>query len=182
MKTVSVNDAAKELIFPSDRDGSLYSEEGNELYKKSHGSFAPGEQRSREYQWPVDPHATRFGRKGDTIALNGVSKNISEVLNGSAIAEREQSVVGLKNVEDFRNMGDRLGQTKNLGQSSAARSADMVYGKPSGLKAVSAADVIRGKYAPADTLPDRDLGKSITPGFRNISTQVRKGEDFRSYK
>jgi EF-hand domain-containing family member B len=76
-------------------------------------------------------------------------------------------------VEDFRNMGDLLGQTKNLGQASGSRPTDMIYGKPSGNKAISAADVMRGKYSPADLEPDRDLGKSITPGFRNLSLQDR---------
>lgn len=70
-------------------------------------------------------------------------------------------------------MSDMLGRTKNLGQESGNRPADMVYGKPSGLKSVSAADVLRGKYTPADLEPDRDLGKSIMPGFRNISLKDR---------
>lgn len=70
-------------------------------------------------------------------------------------------------------MGDMLGRTKNLGQDSGVRPADMVYGKPSGNKSVSAIDVIRGRYSGTDLEPDRDLGKSITPGFRNISTRDR---------
>jgi len=37
---------------------------------------------------------------------------------------------------------------------------------------ISAYEVIRGKYKDTDTLPDEDLGKSITPGFRNISLSV----------
>ena len=57
--------------------------EADELYKRSHGNYAPGEQRSRGYNWNVDPNTTRFGQKGDTIALNGVSSNIAEVLNAS---------------------------------------------------------------------------------------------------
>lgn len=71
-------------------------------------------------------------------------------------------------VEDFRNMADMLGQSKNLGQDSGLRPKDIVYGKPSGSKGLSAAEVLKGKYKESDNLPDRDLGKSITPGFRNL--------------
>jgi hypothetical protein len=71
-------------------------------------------------------------------------------------------------VEDFRNMADMLGRSKNLGQDSGLRPKDLVYGKASGTKGLSAAEVLKGKYKEADNLPDRDLGKSITPGFRNL--------------
>ena len=171
VQTSSANGAAKDLIFPREY---LDNEEGNELYKRSHGSYEPGEQRSRRYQWGnVDPQQTRFGRKGDTIALNGVSKNIAEVLKGSIDVVSKIPIVNTKNVEDYRNMGDMLGRTKNLGQDSANRPPDMVYGKTSGVKGLSAAEVIKGRYAPADCMPDRDLGKSITPGFRNMTFEVR---------
>jgi hypothetical protein len=171
VKTRNAEEPAKNLIFPV--DVNYDTEEGNDIYKRSHGSYAPGEQKRRGYNWGVDPDRTVFGRKGDTIAFNGVSKNISEVLKGPSNPADEASIVNLKKVEDFRNMGDMLGRTKNLGQDSGYRPPDLIYGKPSGNKSVSAIDVIRGRYSGADLEPDRDLGKSITPGFRNISTQNR---------
>lgn len=171
VKSKSADQPAKNLIFPV--DVNYDTEEGNDIYKRSHGSFAPGEQKRRGYQWSVDPQKTVFGRKGDTIAFNGVSKNIAEVLQGPSNPAEEVPIVSLKKVEDFRNMGDTLGRTKNLGQDSGSRPPDMVYGKPSGNKAVSAIDVIRGRYSGPELEPDRDLGKSIMPGFRNISTQDR---------
>lgn len=171
VKSKSVEEPAKNLIFPVDVDHD--TEEGNEIYKRSHGSYAPGEQKRRGYDWSIDPQRTVFGRKGDSIAFNGVSKNIAEVLKGPSNPAEEAPVVNLKKVEDFRNMGDMLGRTKNLGQDSGVRPPDMIYGKPSGNKSVSAIDVIRGRYSGADLEPDRDLGKSIMPGFRNISTQDR---------
>ena len=70
-------------------------------------------------------------------------------------------------------MADMLGQSKNLGQDSGTRPKDLVYGKPSGSKGLSAAEVLKGKYKEADNLPDRDLGKSITPGFRNLNLNGR---------
>jgi EF-hand domain-containing family member B len=69
-------------------------------------------------------------------------------------------------------MSHTLGQTRNLGQDSGLRPRDTIYGKPSGTKSVSAADVMRGKYSVAEQQPDRDLGKSILPGFRNLTVEV----------
>lgn len=80
MKSASSAEPAKNLLFPTDLDETP---EAVELYKRSHGSYAPGEQKRRNYNWNVDPERTRFGAKGDTIAFNGVSKNIAEVLSGS---------------------------------------------------------------------------------------------------
>lgn len=78
-------------------------------------------------------------------------------------------------------MGDVLGRSRNLGQGSATRSIEYAYGKPSGAQIraaqgkqpVGALEVIRGSYTDADQMPDRDLGKSITPGFRNITLETR---------
>ena len=75
-------------------------------------------------------------------------------------------------VEDFRNTRNILGQSKNLGQGSSSRPFDMVYGKSSASKGIGAGEIIKGKYTDEQNRPDRDLGKSITPGFRNISFEV----------
>ena len=72
-------------------------------------------------------------------------------------------------------MGDILGQSRNLGQGSGARPADICYGKPSTNPRKThwgAGEIIRGNYREGDLKPDNDLGKSIMPGFRNISTEV----------
>ena len=68
------------IIFPTMTEESI---RGEEIYKISHGNYAPGEQKSRDYKWYVDPNSTRFGVKGGTIAFNGVSTAIAEVLKGS---------------------------------------------------------------------------------------------------
>ena len=31
------------------------------MYNKTHGNFAPGEQRNRDYNWKVDTTSHRFG-------------------------------------------------------------------------------------------------------------------------
>jgi hypothetical protein len=53
-----------------------------------------------------------------------------------------------------------------------------VYGKPSapprrsGKPTLTAMEVMRGAYEEDAQMPDPDLGKSITPGFRNIALDV----------
>jgi hypothetical protein len=121
-KSQSSHEPAKGLLFPNELldDGSA-----DEIYKRSHGSYGVGEQIKRGYKWNVDPTTNRFGIKGDTIALNGVSTNITNVLQGD-LRNNTDSIVNMKEVEEFRNMKDVLGQSKNLGQGSAMRSSDMV--------------------------------------------------------
>lgn len=165
IKSQSSLEPAKNLIFPADIDPSG----GEDLYKRSYGSYAPGEQMRRNYDWGIDPETTRFGQRGDTIALNGVSRNVAMVLDTS----HKGPVADKKKVEDFRNMSDMLGMSKNLGQDSAKRPPDLVYGRPSGVKGWSAAEVIKGAYSDHEQRPDLDLGKSITPGFRNITYNDR---------
>lgn len=161
---------AKNVIWP---DVSAEQVAGEEIYKRSHNNYAPGEQKKRGYKWYVDPVTTRFGVAGENIALNGVSKDVAEVLSG---AGETQSIINTKQVEDFRNMGDTLGKSKNLGQDSAARPWDLAYGKPGASGRVGGwgtAEIIQGKYTLKEQQPDIDLGKSITPGFRNISLEDR---------
>jgi hypothetical protein len=66
------------------------------IYIRTHGSWGPGEQKSRGYDWHgIDPTKKVFGVKGNTVALNGVSKNVADVLNS---AGEENLVVTTKRV------------------------------------------------------------------------------------
>jgi EF-hand domain-containing family member B len=80
-------------------------------------------------------------------------------------------------VEDFRGAHDLLGKGRKLNPYDAPRPYDTVYGKSSlrkgGKAPHSAADVMKGRYKEEDLQPDPDLGKSITPGFRNITNEVQ---------
>ena len=174
VKSVSSLEPAKEIIFPTMTEALI---SGEEIYKKTHGSYQPGEQKRRGYTGAYDSTKT-FGAKGDTIALNGVSTNITYVLKS---VDEKALAINTKNVEDFRDMSDSLGRSRNLGQGSGSRPYDYCYGKPSatvkralaGKPPIGALEVIKGNYRPEDQMPDRDLGKSITPGFRNITLESR---------
>jgi len=95
------------------------------LYRKTHGNFAPGEQKERDYQWNFDPKEHRFGYAE------------KRVLNGAALAlhsERAEesfpkTVIVKKTVEDHKAVtSDLLGVSKNLGQGQTDRGVEFVHG------------------------------------------------------
>jgi EF-hand domain-containing family member B len=176
--TVSSLEPAKDIIFPEIKEEDVRAEV---IYQKSHNNWPVGVQKSRGIDWErtgVDPTDVRFGKKGDTIAFNGVSKNVEAVLKNKDAGGPSYYK---KNLDNYSGMSDNLGQSKNLGQQSGARPLDYVYGKPSAtaIKAANnipvwgADQVMKGMYTVEQQRPDIDLGKSITPGFRNIARETR---------
>ena len=81
-------------------------------------------------------------------------------------------------MEDHRSTGDYLGQVRKLGQQVPNRDENLAFGIPSGIvrsggrPRLTAQEVIRGTYTGEDNRPDKDLGRSLTPGFRNTSAEV----------
>ena len=71
---------AQEVLNPADETED--DREGAKLYIKSHGSYGPGEQKRRNYNWKVDPGTTVWGDKGKDIALGGLSQAVADVLHG----------------------------------------------------------------------------------------------------
>lgn len=64
------SESAKGLLYPEDRDED---QEKEAVYRKSHGNFAPGEQRRRDYNWQFDPASHRFGVVGSREEKDGAS-------------------------------------------------------------------------------------------------------------
>ena len=83
----------------------------------------------------------------------------------------------LVKVESFRDLGNLLGKSKNLGMGTGTLPPETVFGCPSAgphsAGAWGAAKTIKGEYSDNDARIDPDLGCSITPGFRNITSEVR---------
>lgn len=79
----------------------------------------------------------------------------------------------------MKNNGAILGKIKYLGQQDMNRSSELPFGIPSGpvrkngKPRLSAEEVMKGDYMESDSRLDRDLGVSITPGFRNTNHLVR---------
>ena len=153
-------------------DESTFS--GDELYKRSHGTYGVGEQKRRDYQWKVNPEEFRFGVRGNTVAFNGASKNVAEILSNQ---DESESLIGTRRVEERYRQGDRLGKIRDLGMGSSSRSENFVYGLPSsyskrGRPQHGASELIRGAFTSAEQQAEDDLGRSVTPGFRNIAEEV----------
>lgn len=172
-----IDETAKQVIFPSITDSSASKEE---IYKKSHGSYGVSEQKTRGYDWKkndINPESYVFGSKPQNIAFNGVSKSIADVMTTSE--EERGPVVIQRSVENFKDMGDVLGKTRSLGLGAENTPDDFVFGRPSvpasELNLWGAAETIKGDYGKETDERARldDLGRSITPGFRNITTNTR---------
>jgi len=53
------SDSTKEIVNPT--NPLVNPPEVEAMYKKTHGNFGPGEQKDREYFWPIDKTTYRFG-------------------------------------------------------------------------------------------------------------------------
>ena len=96
-------------------------------------------------------------------------------LLGNSLLQAEVPRITTKKTEDMKALNDQLGRVRNLGHGNKA-SHPAVYGKISLTAALGAWDAracIEGDYSWEDQQPDSDLGKSQTPGFRNVTTETR---------
>mmetsp|Transcript_37944 Transcript_37944/g.27937 ORF Transcript_37944/g.27937 Transcript_37944/m.27937 type:complete len:97 (+) Transcript_37944:677-967(+) len=88
-----------------------------------------------------------------------------------------KTVIVKKTVEDSRAVtADQLGRVKNLGQGKHNIPDDMVFGVRNivGDDIWNAAKCLHGDPSQKQLEPDKDLGRCVKPGSRNI---VRRPED-----
>ena len=88
-------DNAKEMLYPlggATNDNQATSD----MYRKTHGNFAPGEQRNRNYDWKFDPNDHRFGY-GEKKILNGAGAALHAERNEEQFPK---TVIVKKTVED----------------------------------------------------------------------------------
>lgn len=78
--TKLAKDALKDVLFPEDRP---IDEDSEQMYIRTHHSYRPSEQTNRHYNWPINPHETRFGTPGVSVPKNGASQNIHDVLHAT---------------------------------------------------------------------------------------------------
>lgn len=168
------NESAKNLLFPD--GGSLDDNERvHQMYLKSHGETAAGEQFARNYQWPVDPSVHRFG-KADVKELGGVASSLK---HDTITASYPKSRVIQKTVEDYRSTAhDELGKPRNLGTGLTESGNDIVFGATRKVMEWDAGMCIHGKPNERQLQPDMDLGRSLRSGFRN---EVKPGDDSRVF-
>lgn len=89
------SESTKEVLYQ--KGGAMEEkQEVQKMYRKTHGNFAPGEQRERDYQWTLDKTQHRFGY-GEQKQENGAANSIHhERAEGSF----PKTVIVKKTVED----------------------------------------------------------------------------------
>ena len=156
-------------------DGAFIQDdpEVHTMYKKTHGNYAPGEQKDRNYNWKINPNEHCFGYAEKKV-LNGAANALH---NERLEEDYPKTTIVKKTVEDhYAVANDMLGKSKNLGQGQTNRGDDFVHGikNVQGSDPWNAARCIHGEPNTNEVLPDHDLGKSVKPNCRNV---VRKEED-----
>lgn len=119
------------------------AENSNELLHQ------PGLQKRRNYNWPVDvdPVTTTFGVKGEIVTM----------ARGDSI--------GVASALQFNDCG-----VDTTEQTGSAVDEDQVFGKSTCQGCYSASDCLAHVDINEVSEVVDDLGKSLTPGFRNIET------------
>ena len=168
-------DQSKHLLHPMER---VIPEAERQLYVKSHANYDPGEQRHRGYSWvdkdgDIDPSTFRFGGAVKDGEKAGVAKAMNPALDEDY---KRPPIVVEKLLEDFRVVStEGLGAVKNLGYGDVRMRGHVgVYGMPSQSGPEWGVRECIGNYAPEEQLPDKDLARSIRPGWRNISANEKR--------
>jgi hypothetical protein len=166
-------DETKHLMHPTER---VVPEDERQMYMKSHSNYDPGEQRHRGYSWvdqegKIEPANYRFGGRCEKGEINGVGKTMNPALDENY---KRPPVVVDKLLEDFRVVStEGLGSVKNLGYGRTDAPDGHVYGMPSQGGPEWGVRECIGNYTPQEQQPDKDLGRSIRPGWRNIGPDNR---------
>lgn len=88
------------------------------MYRKTHGNYAPGEQRTRDYNWKFDQKEQIFGYAEKKV-LNGAQQALQVERPEEAFPK---TMIVKKTLEDHKAVaGDNLGRVKNLGQGQQDR-------------------------------------------------------------
>lgn len=161
---------AKQLV---NQPSIVDDDEAKLLYAKSHGYQDPGQQTRRGYSWKkdFDPSTHRFGvGSGSQFAMNGASHGAAAALLREKVEEGEKIVESVAQAA-ATNRRMELGRGSRL----VSFDANKVFGKKTvrGDGEWDARQCVLGEgFEVEEEDPGDDLGKSLTPGFRNIDTNT----------
>lgn len=174
----SQSESSKELLYPGEAKdaGAGAAPTHTARYR---GTSGPGEQRTRGYNWSGttvrNPATHRFGQVDKGALRDGEGAAIA--LNPARDPSLPKpSAVLPKRVSDYRNVAlDHLGRVKSLGRGDEALPEGVAFGASiTPADEWTAGDCIRGDYSIEDQLPDADLGKSVSKGYRNFTTDPHR--------
>jgi len=168
---------SKELVCPQPTEDEMSQDEVHRRYVISHGSFDVAEQRDRHYDWKStgkDPKQFKFGWVDELGVRDGVKKAMS---GPAQDPEREVgAMIVQKTVTDYKDFNtDLLGKTKKTGAGLHNLSVEHVYGASTlkDLGAWGTKECIEGNATLDEQLPDPDLGRTLQPGWRNMTHETR---------
>lgn len=166
---INIGESAKNVLFPEGGEKHETPEVAAQ-YLKTHGDYAPGQQKQRGYNWPVDKTNHRFGYVENERELNGAAKCVQPERFASNFP---QTKILKKTVEDYIEVTkDELGKPKNLGQGADVNQVFGVKTKRTEEEgAWNAALCIHGDPSSQKEIePDKDLGKCIK---KNCTNNIR---------
>lgn len=171
-KTLDAEPPSKTLLHPVDVAEEDPNGEHHDKYVRTHGDYAPGEQRRRNYEWEntgIDPATHQFG----VVEKNPYRDGVAKVLNPTKDEDYQNiSHIVPKRLEHFKlTDGDELGKPKHLGHGDRGLDREHTFGVPSRrYEEWGARRLMQGDYPEEAQQPDADLGKSIRKGFRNTTS------------
>ncbi len=110
-----------------------------------------------------------FGTTEKNRLRNGVGLCLDSRLDAAVPKTRITS----KQVQDTKNLKDQLGRARNMGHGPRNIGQDHSFGVKCPVDEWDAGACLAGDYSVAEQMPDKDLGTSATPGWRNVTTDAR---------
>ena len=162
------SEPAKNVLFPENGEKHEPPEVAA-MYLKTHGTFEPGQQKDRNYNWPVDKKNHRFGYMEER-EMDGAAKCVKPERFGESFPNTK---IVKKTVEDYIEVSkDELGKHKNLGQQS---DPNQVFGAMRKKEEWNAAMCIYGVPETRTEIdPEIDLGRCTK---LNCTNAVRRPGD-----
>lgn len=155
------------------------------MYNITHNYTSPGEQKDREYIWPVDKDKYVFGKK-DNTEFDGVKKSLRTDL---LFSEYPNTNIGSKRLEDYRQATNSLlGKSKFKGTMDTTKIPEnFTFGSKSIKNTDSTWNIAQCIHGNIDSLKpeyvtkDADLGKNILYNSKNSRLQPKSDIDPNRY-
>jgi hypothetical protein len=146
----------------------IEDEKTRKMYQKTHGLTLPGEQKVRDYNWPVDKHKHVFG-KPEHMEIDGCKKSLRPDI---LLNDYPATKLGDKRLEDFRQATSHMvGKSKFKGSLRNDLPEDFSFGSKSMKE--NAWNVGKCLNGDEESLTDKmlesdvDLGKSCLYRMKN---------------
>lgn len=165
----------KKVIYPVEMPRD--TDEHRQLYKKTHGNYAPGERIERNYKWPEETKDKNFAfGSGLAAAVEGAGAKLVLNMDVEDDGTFKRTKLVTKVNEDYRHVQHPKFARKNhakQGSEGPPLGYDYRFGVGSSMSEYTAASCVKGYYTLEEQLPDEDLGRCVKPGRRNVTTETR---------